>query len=87
MASKYEKFVLKEYNKVGGGLKIECIFCGKVWYPSLRPGGRLSKGAFVCPNSCTGDYEQAVKRLEKVIFTKNPATRKFEPARTVVDKS
>ena len=87
MASKYEKFVLKERNEVGGGLKIECIFCGKVWYPSLRSGGKLSRGAFVCPNGCTEDYKQAIKRLEKVMFTKNPVTGKFKPVRTVVEKN
>ena len=77
MASKYEKFVIVTDHDVH--LILQCIFCGQKWSPNQVPGGRLHRGAYMCPNDCTDDYDVAYEQWEKMLFKKNPFAGKFEP--------
>jgi len=45
-----------------GGILLKCKICGQVWSPNLRPGGRLPRGSFICPNNCT---KKELKNLER----------------------
>jgi hypothetical protein len=37
---------------------LKCQKCGVVWSPNIRPGGRLPRGWWQCPNGCnTEDTE------------------------------
>ena len=33
-------------------LALECVRCGKGWFPRYTPCGRLSRGYWKCPNGC-----------------------------------
>lgn len=82
MASRYEKFIT--ITGFPQHTVFQCIFCGQTWSPNLASGGRYTRGAYKCPNSCTEDYDEAYKRWEKILFMRNPSTGKFEPAMSAI---
>ena len=34
---------------------LRCLMCAAVWSPNMRPGGRLGRGYYHCPDGCNQD--------------------------------
>jgi len=83
MASKYAKFITRSYN--GKNWSNECIFCGHVWAPSVQTSGRMPRGAYVCPEGCADNYDEAYKRYRKMLFRFDPVTGKKVPYKQTVE--
>ena len=49
-AIKMQKLGVRINNKFY--LSLECLECGEIWAPQLRPEGTLPRGYWKCPNRC-----------------------------------